>query len=385
MSARHALFFVLTAAGLVLLASGCRRPAPQEADAAPPTSTTAPPAVSASASAAPAAMARDRKDKPLTEDEKKRIATHEAAIARGRKATRDKDYQKAIVAFSEAATADPSDGRALAERGFAKLLQGDLQGADNDLEAAMALTSDPELLSAIWFNLGLTREKEKDEEGARVAFANAHLLKPSAATRAKTAGKPTCTVEVRRANLTDLTSAAGWMGLHRILGPSQHDETPAPRNEQEAEAQVCVGSRETCAEDAVFSVMRDYMMYTWNQPWVFPRGKRLFWVYNSGSRIGGWEARCYGHKDTEASVEQGLIRVRIWNDGRGAAFDGEVNDEGRCKDAPGWTTEDYFDAKTGKALASIHWMGSSGAKIRVERRAVVIQGAGCDERIAFGQ
>ena len=68
-------------------------------------------------------------------------------------------------------------------------MQNDTEGATNDLESAMMLASDPDLLSPIWFNLGLVREKTKDDEGARVAFANAHLLKPSAATRARRAGK----------------------------------------------------------------------------------------------------------------------------------------------------------------------------------------------------
>jgi hypothetical protein len=76
--------------------------------------------------------------------------------------------------------------------------------------------------------------------------------------------------------------------------------------------------------------------------------------------------------------------VRIQNDGKDAAFDGEVNDEGRCKDGAGWAREEYFDARTGKGLVSAYWLGKSGATIRVEGRAVVVEGAGCKERIALG-
>jgi len=129
--------------------------------------------------------------------------------------------------------------------------------------------------------------------------------------------------------------------------------------------------------------MRDYMMYTWNQHWVFPRGKGLYWVYEGSWRVGGWPARCHGSTSTEATVEEGVIRVRIGNDGVGAAFDGEVNDEGRCKDGAPWTTDEYFDARTGKGLASAHRLGTSGARIRIEGRTVVVEGAGCKERMAL--
>jgi hypothetical protein len=244
------------------------------------------------------------------------------------------------------------------------------------------------LLSPIWFNLGLAREKASDEEGARVAFANAHLLKPSAATRAKTAGKPTCTVVVRKSDLADLTSAQGWMEIHKAAGPGEGEFAAGPKNDKEAREQVCsvdhFGQTPDCREDAPFSLMRDYLMYTYNQIWVFPRGKNLFWVYNGSWRLGGWPARCYGMSTIEASIEGGLIRVRVQNDGKGAAFDGEVNDEGRCKDAPSKTTEEYFDAKTGIALAAIDWMGTSGATIQVQGRSVIIDGAGCKEKITLG-
>lgn len=310
-------------------------------------------------------------------------------MARGRKAVRDKNYEKALAAFSEATLANPSDSNALAERGFVKLLQNDTEGATNDLESAMMLASDPDLLSPIWFNLGLVREKTKDDEGARVAFANAHLLKPSAATRARTAGKSSCTVEVRKDHLTDLDGVSGWMGLHRAVGAPEELAAPAPKNDIEAQTQVCGENhfRQTpaCSESSPFSLMRGYMLYMWGQIWVFPRGKEQFWVYTSNYRIGGWPARCSGTTSSTASTAGGLIRVQISNDGRDAAFDGEVNDEGRCKDAPGWTMEELFDEKTGKALASLHWMGSSNANVRVDGRAVVIEGAGCNERIALPQ
>lgn len=387
--------FLLALAALAFLGA-CRRDDPppprQDATAAPPpaASPTSPPA--STEPPAPSASAKTGIEKPkLSAEEQKRRALFEAALGRGRKAAREGRYEAAIAAFDEAAKADPGDPRAPAERGHAKLLAGDLQGADVDLEDALLRSGDPDLLSQIWFNLGLAREKTPQlEEGARVAFANAHLLKPSAATKSKLAGRSTCTVEIQKQGLDDLQSADGYRGLFDLVGrPEEREDLgdEKPKTEERAREMLCAPDHfdeRHCRDDAPFSLSREYMMYTWTVIWVFPRKeKNRFWVDVAG-RAGGWPARCTGSTGIEATVEGGIARVRTHNDGTDAAFEGgEFNDEGRCKDGVGWTEETFFDLGSGKAIASVRWADRSQATIRVEGRTVVVSGGGCNERISL--
>ncbi|MBN2193175.1 MAG: hypothetical protein JW751_10200 [Polyangiaceae bacterium] len=78
--------------------------------------------------------------------------TWEAAMGRGRLATVRKDYPAAIRAFDEALDAEPGDAQALAERGYAKYLAGDLEGATRDFDQAESRSRDNSLLRAIRHN-----------------------------------------------------------------------------------------------------------------------------------------------------------------------------------------------------------------------------------------
>jgi tetratricopeptide (TPR) repeat protein len=375
---------------IALLACGCRKSAPvaQQEQAASATANVSAPAEGtiSSARTPPPAASTAMADRPLTEKEKKLLAAYKAALGRGRLLTKKKDYDAAVAAFTEAITADPGDARAHAERGFARLLQGYADDAKQDLEGALLLTGDPDLLSPIWFNLGLLREKAKDDEGARTAFANAHLLKPSSATKTRLQGKSTCSVEIRRTGLDDLKSVAGFRGLHGVVGAAETASAEQPTSEAHAKGLVCAPDHyeyQECADDAPFALMRNYMFYNYQLHWVFPHGKGLFWVYGPDG-AGGWPARCQGATTIDANVDGELIRVLTKRDGKDAAFDGEENDEGRCKDGVSSTQELFFDARSGKAIAAIAWLGSSGASITVESRSVVIRGGGCDERVSLG-
>jgi len=130
--------------------------------------------------------------------------TYARALARGRAATQRKDYSGAIAAFDQAIAAVPAEPRSLAERGYAKLLAGDIRGAQADLEAAEGKSTDADLASQIWFNLGLVAEKKGDPGAAHSAFAHAYTLRPTNASRAKLgdAGSAcTATIDTARTKL----------------------------------------------------------------------------------------------------------------------------------------------------------------------------------------
>ncbi|WP_438038217.1 tetratricopeptide repeat protein [Sorangium sp. So ce128] len=369
------------------VAAGCRDQPPRPtAESAPPVAASSPAAVaSASSAASPASPALPAPSaRPLTEKEKQALATYKAALARGRLATKKQDFNAAIQAFTEAIAADPSDARALAERGFAHLTAGDSGAADSDFDAALAGAGDPELRSQIWFNLGLLRDRAGDAEAARVAYANAHLLKPSAATRGKLAGRSTCTVEVRKADLEGADLVKGWTELLARIGAAE-GATGEATSEAAARERLCrPDSRwadSPCAGDAPWVFPRDYMMYVHHSNHVvFPRKPDGFLVVNGG-HSGGWPAHCHGIRSVSGSVEGGLLVVESTFDGAGAVYDGEVNDEMRCRDGASYRERTFYDARTGRAMVALRWPAGSEADVKVQGGQLVVSGGGCDERV----
>ncbi|WP_437911925.1 tetratricopeptide repeat protein [Sorangium sp. So ce302] len=372
------------------VAAGCRDQPPRPtAESAPPVAASSPAAVVSASSAAPPASPASPalpapSARPLTEKEKQALATYKAALARGRLATKKQDFNAAIQAFTEAIAADPSDARALAERGFAHLTAGDSGAADSDFDAALAGAGDPELRSQIWFNLGLLRDRAGDAEAARVAYANAHLLKPSAATRGKLAGRSTCTVEVRKADLEGADLVKGWTELLARIGAAEGAPGEAT-SEAAARERLCrPDSRwadSPCAGDAPWVFPRDYMMYVHHSNHVvFPRKPDGFLVVNGG-HSGGWPAHCHGIRSVSGSVEGGLLVVESTFDGAGAVYDGEVNDEMRCRDGASYRERTFYDARSGRAMVALRWPAGSEADVKVQGGQLVVSGGGCDERV----
>ncbi|WP_438014459.1 tetratricopeptide repeat protein [Sorangium sp. So ce315] len=385
------LALVLAAACAV---AGCRRDDPPRptAEGAPPAAASSAASVASASSAAPsssaaAAQASAPAPRPLTEKEKQALAAYRAALARGRLATRERRYPAAIQAFTDALAVAPADARALAERGFAHLSDGDSDAAEGDFTAALAGAGDPELRSQIWFNLGLLRDKAEDPEAARVAYANAHALKPSSATRGKLAGRSTCAVEIRKSGIGDAVIVPSWIELLALVGPDREEPGPPPEvtSEAAARARVCgpdgmsVSAR-PCTGDPPWIFPRSYASYTYFHNHVaFPRKPAGFAVADGG-HSGGWPARCQGIRSVSGSIEGSLLVVDADFSGAGAVFDGEPNDEQRCRDGVSHRERTFYDARTGRAIVALRWPEGSAVDVKVEGGHVVVSGAECNER-----
>lgn len=154
-------------------------------------------------------------------------AAYKAEMQAGRTQTKVKAYAEAIAAFDRALAKRPQQPRALAERGYAKLLANDLVGARADLEAARERSDDPQRLGPIWFNLGLVEEAAGDVEAARRAFTRSNELRPGKAVQAKLAGATACTAELDRTPVAG-KQLASWKALHDHLlaGFAEEGEPP---------------------------------------------------------------------------------------------------------------------------------------------------------------
>jgi hypothetical protein len=199
---------------VALLFVGCPRRTQETPDAAP---VAAPTEAAALRPTPRDAGARAAAPKGGTIDPDAGVA-YAGALKRGRAATVKKDYHSAIAAFDEALAAIPKEPRALAERGYAKLLAGDNYGARMDLWAARGRTKDEKLGSQIWWNLGLIAEREKDDSAAHDAFAHAYALHPTLAAKAKLGDAGTCpaTVDAQHVKL-----------VHHATWPSEWDDVRA--------------------------------------------------------------------------------------------------------------------------------------------------------------
>ncbi|MDX2090519.1 MAG: tetratricopeptide repeat protein [Kofleriaceae bacterium] len=159
---------------------------------------------------------------------------YRAALNKGRKATDAKNYKDAIAAFDEALAIKKGDARAISERGYARLLSGDLDGASRDLDDSATRTKDRKLLSSIWYNRGLVDEKRGKQDGALVAFYMANALRPTDAAKKKIEGKTVCPVTIERpyereGEFSKAWEATDWQDLARQAVEDLEGSVPPPR------------------------------------------------------------------------------------------------------------------------------------------------------------
>jgi hypothetical protein len=130
--------------------------------------------------AAPGAIRRDAAPAPLTPEETSHARAYLEAMRRDRKATVAKTYAEAIAAFDGALREKPGDAQALAERGYAELLDDELGAAEADLKEARASARARPLASQIEYNLGLIAKKQGKTDWADALFAHAKAIRAGA-------------------------------------------------------------------------------------------------------------------------------------------------------------------------------------------------------------
>ena len=98
----------------------------------------------------------------------------------GRKLTRAKDFAAAIAEYDAALALDPKLAQAWSERGYAKLLAGDLDAAKDDLEHALPFDEGNNYRASVHYNLGLVAEKKGDLATAKAEFSESIDMRPNA-------------------------------------------------------------------------------------------------------------------------------------------------------------------------------------------------------------
>ncbi len=372
--------------GLVAVVVGCKGTSEKAAPPAAAGSGSGSAVVKAPAPKAPTPAA-------LAEDPKARAA-YRAGMRTGRKATDARQWSAAIAGFDQALAAKPGDARAFGERGFARLLDGtDLDGASRDLDRAAGGTKDTKLLSSIWFNRGLIDEKRGNEINATAAFVVANALRPTAAAKAKLAGKSTCPVSVgHEVDLMDHKPIEGadWIALAKATGFDDADAITT----KEAAFELFNGERTEPTLPGLFSPHD----FTWKVPYYIVKTGTGLRAIPLAEAQGG---RCPGTAELEV-VTQDATRVLIsgteLGDG-GYTFmckkpgddDGDVFE---CSNKEGAKEEDagtacfggtperddiVLDVKTGKVLLVLSQPEvEARAAVELAPGGVKLRNRGCD-------
>lgn len=215
-------------AGPGATAPGPAAPGPTPPGVSPPGGATpgAPAAADTPPGAGPAKHVDPKQDAALTPAQ--RLAWQDAMEA-GRAAHKKKDYAGAVRHFDAALAVVPDDARALGERGWARLQAKELDAAEADTIAAMARTTDRNLLGSLWYNLGRVQEARGGKDAAAVSYQTSLVFRPN-----DTVQKRLAALGVAPADPWTATKLAGpWPDLEawcaarkKALSASDGFETP---------------------------------------------------------------------------------------------------------------------------------------------------------------
>ena len=290
-------FCAIGAASVLALGAETSCSRPKEST---PTTTVQPVAIQASASSSPspirssvvvppAAAPKGASSatapgapRPLSPAERAALTEYGRSMARGQAATRAREWAKAFAAFDAALAARPGDPRAYAERGYARLLEGqDLPRARADLDRAASGTVDDKLLSQVWFNNGLVDERSDAAGEARVDFYFANRFAPSAAARAKLGAEKVCPVLLERPDYAAFKiQAPDWLLLWRALRalseaqPTDGSDAPPPTTPAEAR-EALTGEKGEVKLPVIVRMGQELRSVEWVEYLVLARGHDL--------------------------------------------------------------------------------------------------------------
>jgi tetratricopeptide (TPR) repeat protein len=232
-SASHVVLVSIVSA--LVFTTACRKDPPaSKATATAPSAPALTPMSASSPLAAAAIAARpsgpapstpappSRKPTPLDEAGLRAAKAYSTELGRGRKATVAKDFVQAEEHFSKSLEALPGDARALAERGYARLLASKLPEAEADLAAAARAAPSSAVLLQILHNRMLVARQQGDEKAAKRFEDEQQKLK---AARRLPSGV-TCSSEVTASDLTPKIAKSVGDALELLLAAhAANDQT----------------------------------------------------------------------------------------------------------------------------------------------------------------
>ncbi len=180
---------------------------------------------------------------PLTDPARKQ--SYQQAMAQGRALTRQKRFDAAITAFDRAIEERRWEPRPYAERGYAKLLAGKYQEAEDDFREVSKVggDQDPILKAQVWYNLGLAAEKQGDKRGALRAFLMSNDLHATKAAAKKVEKADVCAVDISEGPSVKLLP--NWLAVYDALHNTKPGDGGRPPTEEDARAALVERNKES--------------------------------------------------------------------------------------------------------------------------------------------
>ena len=377
------------------LAAACTKPAPPSAGAdAASSGPTVPPAPSATATAAPSARVETKVPKGKVVIEKSVARAYADGLKKGRTETLAKRYDAAVAGFDAALAALPGDARALAERGYARLLAGKYDAARADLREAESRTKDPKLLAQIHFNHGLVAEKLSRADEAKASFARSNALNPTKAAAAKLSPGGACEAVV--AVGTEATFVANtWAAAYEALRSADPRASADSKlgTEAAAKERLCTRAPAGHCEDVLsFSTEAE----TTN--WAFHPVLKVDGGYLIGKEALSerYDLPCGGEEKLVITESGGLRMLKFENetgmrvpvcagangDELGDCGPNDVPVTSACGTAPASLAVAIFDVAKKKLAATVRAPGEDKKPpvVTLEGRTLKVTGAGCSVR-----
>jgi hypothetical protein len=336
---------------------------------------------------------------PLSDDEKKGYGVYIDALGHGREATRKKDAKGAIKAFDEAYAAKPGDARAQGERGYARFLAKDNEGALKDLYAARVRAVSPDVEAQIWMNVGLVEDALHHDEAARYAYTRVQSMRPSSRAGMRLIGQSTCDARIERAVKPGKTYAgwlAAWRGFEaQHVAAWREGAKPKVATDDDAQKAICGTS---CTGGGPWIVQVGDPEVAAEYAFVAPRdGNKLLVFHHVGDALGGacpWT--------DEVTLDPGApMHVRVKSRPRSLQYlkpdalgelhecESEVKACSKACIAETWSERDYyFDVDAGSQIFFLQVDGRPlgidpdryTRTVGVARKpdAIYVRGGGCD-------
>lgn len=301
----------------------CKRSAPEATKEPPPAVSSVPQAIASSLAQAPAASSSSAPVAPpkpsssgpteLSAAEKALASAYLAALGRGRRLTRAKTWQEAIQSFDEALRLRPHDGTALAERGYAKLLAKDYEGARVDLNEAQDRAGAPEIIAQVWYNLGILEKETGNEVIGDDWIERAKVLRAHVRSDKSASANTRCPLQIDRPKTQGIV-IAGWNALRKALDDDYQKRFSEPltwKSSSNASAEEIRQELTHATEDGkrvwLLQVSGESGNMTWHVVGALPDGKLVLFAGIANS----YQGRCSMGTQSAGLSMEGVPHVML--------------------------------------------------------------------------
>jgi len=267
------------------------------------------------------------------------------------------------------------------------------RGLDGSLEARILVAIGDDDNALAWTLLGLDAESENKKELARAYFARAAASDPKSDGAVRLGNRSRCTGAFAQATAdsTPLDIVKGWLGLFETIDAQRmvrEEGKSDPKTEAEARKRVCINNNlseitdlDVCQGNGPWTVQTGHMHFHDHRVIIVPLPKNRFAIVPYFTGFG-----CRGGSDVSAVLFGDIIQVQTTSlvsvVSEASPCDQGMHDAltGACINGSEFDSA-YYDASTGKLLASITEGSSREKHVIKGGKLTRTEGSFCNETV----